>query len=76
MMAQGGFAGRVLQVDLTSREITTQPLDYDLAKKYIGGLGLTIKLASDTIIPGTEPLSPDNPIIMGAGPLVGTNLPA
>ena len=75
-MAQGGFAGRVLHVDLTSREITTQPLDYDLAKKYIGGLGLTIKLASDTIIPGTEPLSPDNPIIMGAGPLVGTNLPA
>jgi aldehyde:ferredoxin oxidoreductase len=72
----GGFAGNILYVDLNSGAIHKQALDYDLARKFIGGLGLCIKLAYDTIIPGTDALSPDNPIVLGAGPLVGTNLPS
>ena len=75
-MTAGGFAGSVLYIDLTHGEIRKEPLDYALAEKFIGGLGLTVKLAYDTIKPGTYALSPDNPIILGAGPLVGTNLPS
>ena len=74
-MTMGGFAGNVLYIDLTHGEIKQEPLDMALAEKYIGGLGLTVKLAYDTIKPGTDALSPDNPIILGAGPLVGTDLP-
>ncbi len=73
---RGGFTGKLLYVDLTRREISSRPLDDDLAQKYIGGLGICIKLAYDTIRPGTPSLSPDNPIVLGAGPLVGTNLPS
>jgi len=75
-MSSGGFAGTVLHIDLTRREARKEPLDPSLAEKFIGGLGLTVKLAYDKIKPGTEPLSPENPIVLGAGPLVGTNLPS
>ena len=75
-MIRGGFAGRVLRVDLTRGVVETEPLDEVLAIDFIGGLGLTAKLAYDAIEPGTDPLSPENPIVLGAGPLVGTNLPS
>ena len=75
-MRPGGFAGRILRVDLTRREVEISPLDGGLAEKFIGGLGLCVKLAWDRIKPGTDPLSPDNPLVLGAGPLVGTSIPA
>lgn len=71
-----GFAGTILRVDLTRREITREPLDSLMAEQYIGGLGLCIKLCHDTIKPGCDALSPENPIVLGAGPFVGTNLPS
>lgn len=73
---KGGFAGNILYVNLTDREIRKEPTDADTAERFIGGLGLTIKLAYDSIKPGTDPMSPENPIIIGAGPLVGTNIPS
>jgi aldehyde:ferredoxin oxidoreductase len=75
-MTSGGFAGRIIHVDLTTGEIKKINLNYDLAEKFVGGLGLSIKIAKDEITPRTDPLSPENPIILGVGPLVGTNLPA
>jgi aldehyde:ferredoxin oxidoreductase len=76
MMTKGGFAGNILFVDLTSKKVEKAPLPMDLAEKFSGGLGLTIKLAYDRIKPACDPLSPENPIVIGAGPFVGTNLPA
>ncbi|UCD85204.1 MAG: hypothetical protein JSU92_03155 [Deltaproteobacteria bacterium] len=75
-MTMGGFAGKVLYVDLTQGKIRQEPLDPVIAQKFIGGLGLTIKLAYDRITPGSYALYPENPIVLGAGPLVGTSLPA
>ena len=75
-MNLGGFAGRILRVDLTRLEVEIIPLDSGLAEKFVGGLGLCVKLAYDRIRPGTDPLSPDNPLVLGAGPLVGTSVPA
>lgn len=73
---RAGFAGYVLCVDLTRGKIKQKPLDDDLAEKFIGGFGLYLKLAHDRIRPRTEALSSENPVILGAGPLVGTNLPS
>jgi aldehyde:ferredoxin oxidoreductase len=72
----GGFAGNILYVNLTDRQIEKEKLDADLAEKFIGGLGICIKLASDRIEPGVDAFSPGNAVVIGAGPLVGTNLPA
>lgn len=75
-MSLGGFAGYILHIDLTHQTVEQTPLDFCLAEKYIGGLGLTLKLAYDAIHPGVDALDPQNTIVLGAGPLVGTDLPA
>jgi len=74
-MELGGYAGNILHVDLTKNEVRKEPITPELAKAFIGGLGLSAKLAYEHIKPGTEPLSPENTIIIGAGPLVGTIAP-
>ena len=75
MMEYFGFAGQILYVDLTTGDSSKEPLDLDMAEKYFGGHGIAYKLAFDLIKPGVDPLSPDNPVIVSAGPLVGTSVP-
>lgn len=75
-MGLGGFCGTVLVVDLTRGGVSKEPLPEEYARDYLGGLGLTIKLAWEHIRPGADPLAPENPIVLGAGPLVGTDLPS
>lgn len=72
----GGFAGSVLRIDLTRLAIECSPLDMSLAERFGGGLGLAIRFAYEAVSPGVDALSPGNPIVLGAGPLVGTNAPA
>ena len=43
-----------------------------IAKSYVGGIGLGIRLLMDNSKPGTDPFDPDNPIIFATGPLSGT----
>jgi len=70
-----GYAGSILYVDLSKGEVEKKPLDLDLAKNYLGGLGASIKLAYDLLRPRTDPLSPENVVVIGAGPMVGTLAP-
>lgn len=46
-----------------------------LEKEYIGGVGVNTRLLVDLAPQGCDPLSKDNPLIFGTGPLVGTMLP-
>ena len=57
------YAGKILRVNLTTGEIKTEPLTEEMAKQYIGGIGLGIKLLMDNSIPGTDAFDPDNPLI-------------
>ena len=66
------YAGRILRVDLTTGKVSTEPLSEKMAKDYIGGIGLGIRLLMDNSKAGTDPFSPDNPLIFAAGPLSGT----
>ena len=74
-MSAFGYMGKVLHVDLTSGEHEIKALDLDTARDYVGGLGLNAWLMDQVYKTGTDPFSPDNPIIFGAGPLVGTGTP-
>ena len=38
------YNGEVLRVNLTERTIKTEPLDLDMAVKYIGGRGLGTRM--------------------------------
>lgn len=75
-MSLHGYAGHILYVDLTSNTIKKEKLGEELIIDYIGNLGINTKLAYDSIKPGTDPLSPENRIILGTGPLGGTVAPA
>ena len=70
-----GYAGRILHVDLTTGKINTEPLSEELARKYIGGIGLGIRLLLEHCPPGADPFGPENPLILTTGPLSGTMAP-
>ncbi len=70
-----GYMGKTLRVDLTSGDFTEEHLDSDAAREYVGGLGMNARLMQQIYETGTDPLSPGNPIILGAGPLVATGVP-
>jgi len=70
-----GYAGRILHIDLTSGKTHVKPLNEEYAKKYIGGIGLGMRLWLDHSKPGVEPFSPENPLILAIGPVSGTIWP-
>jgi len=70
-----GYAGRVLHVDLTTGKTSVEPLNEDYAKKYIGGIGLGIRMWLDYSKAGVDPFSPDNPLVLATGPISGTMWP-
>jgi aldehyde:ferredoxin oxidoreductase len=70
-----GYMGKILHADLTSGKFETKELPLDQARSYLGGLGLNAFLMKQSYTTGTDPLSPDNPIVLGSGPLVGTGSP-
>jgi aldehyde:ferredoxin oxidoreductase len=67
-----GWVGKVLDIDLTNRKVLVYPLDRDLTKRFIGGRGINGKILFDSLGPDTDPLGPDNILIIGTGPLTGT----
>ncbi len=66
------YAGKILRVNLTTGKVSTEPLSEEMAKNYIGGIGLGIRLLMDNSKPGVDAFDPDNPIIYLTGPLSGT----
>jgi aldehyde:ferredoxin oxidoreductase len=75
-MVYHGFAGTTLFVDLATKKIDMKSLDLSLAAKFIGGWGMDLRMAYSLIKSGETPLSAINPIIISAGPLVGTMFPS
>ena len=74
-MKDSGYAGQILEVDLSQKNVKKMPLDEALARDFIGGIGISTKLLYDHIEPGTDPLSPGNVFVIGSGSLGGTLAP-
>jgi aldehyde:ferredoxin oxidoreductase len=70
-----GYMDRIARVDLTSLEVTTEPLQEHTARKYLGGKGLGAYLLYHYLKPHTDPYAPDNLLIFDTGPLTGTTFP-
>jgi aldehyde:ferredoxin oxidoreductase len=71
----GGYAGRILFVDLTSGKSRDENLSREDIEMFIGGYGINSSLAWKLIEPKIDPFMPENPIILGAGPFTGTIIP-
>jgi aldehyde:ferredoxin oxidoreductase len=71
-----GWAGIILDVDLSSGRIEKKPFEEELGVKYIGGRGINSRILYNELKPGINPFSPENIIIFGTGPLAGTIAPS
>jgi len=72
-----GWRKKILQVDLTQSKLWDEDLPDELTKNYTGGAGINARLFYDIMHkkPHIDPLAPDNPLIFGCGPMVGTRFP-
>jgi aldehyde:ferredoxin oxidoreductase len=69
------YSGRALRVNLTEGTSQTQPTEEHLARGFLGGRGFNVKRLWDELPAHTDGLSPENILIFGVGPLVGTLFP-
>lgn len=67
-----GWAGKILDIDLSGGEVKSYPLDEKMARQYVGGRGLGARLLWDEVGPQVDPLSPENVLIFTVGPLTAT----
>lgn len=67
----GGYNGRALRVNLTSRQVSVRDLEPGFCRKYLGGAGFIAYHLLDEMEPGIDPLGPDNKLIFSTGPLSG-----
>ena len=66
-----GYMGKILRVDLSRGKIGSEPLPEDVARKYVGGRGLSAKILFDELKPGIDPLGPDNKMVISSGLMSG-----
>jgi len=74
-MYSGGYAGKILRINLTDRTTKEEKLPLEIAQNFLGGAGLGIKYLFDEVKPGIDALSPDNKLIFAPGPFTGTSIP-
>lgn len=67
-----GFFNKLLDIDLNTKSDQAIPLSDEVLAETLGGKGLAIKLLLAQNPPGVDPLSPENRLIFGTGPLTGT----
>jgi aldehyde:ferredoxin oxidoreductase len=66
-------AGRILRVNLTDGRAGSESIaPYE---KFVGGKGINMKILFDGIEAETKPFDPENLLLFGVGPLVGTPFP-
>jgi aldehyde:ferredoxin oxidoreductase len=72
MSETNSYAGKILRVDLTTGKISSEPLNMDWARHFIGGKGLGFRYLFDALSANVNPLSPANVIGLFPGALAGT----
>jgi len=66
---------RILDVDLTTKEVGEFEVTEEDRRMYLGGKGLGLKYLYDRIPPGTDPLGEGNILAFMMGVLLGTGAP-
>jgi aldehyde:ferredoxin oxidoreductase len=80
-----GYAGKILEVDLSEQTIRPTPLPDNLRQLFVGGRGLAVALlfrelnqkgiATGDPIKGIDPVSENNALVFCTSPTTGTNVP-
>ena len=70
-----GFEGKLLVVNLNSREISEEQIKDSIAEKFLGGAGYACRYLYDKIDKVTDPLSPENILMFMTGLFCGSSAP-
>ncbi len=73
---KGGYAGRVLRIDLSTREVTDYPWSDADRRATLGGKIMAAQILYDLLDASTDPLGPENVVVVSTGPLTGTGAPS
>lgn len=68
------YGGRVLRLDLSSGRMVREKTDPMYLKDVIGGRAMNSRRLFDELSRDIDPLSPDNLLLIGVGPLTGSLL--
>ena len=74
-MYSGGYAGKILRINLTDKTSKEERLISEVAKDFIGGAGFGVKYLFDEVKAGSDPLGQENKLIFAPGPFSGTTIP-
>lgn len=66
-----GYNGKILRVDLSSKQMSTEEPGDDFYRLYIGGRGFIGYYLLKELDPGIDALSPDNKLIFATGVVTG-----
>lgn len=70
-----GTSNRIIEVNLSSGQITEFQVDENDRRRYLGGKGLGLKLLYDRMDRGLDPLGEENYLAFMMGVLMGTGAP-
>ncbi|MCK4661724.1 MAG: aldehyde ferredoxin oxidoreductase family protein [Bacteroidales bacterium] len=70
-----GTNNKILEIDLSANKIEIIQVSEQDRKLFLGGKGLGLKLLSQRLTPGTDPLSPENVLVINTGVYMGSNVP-
>jgi aldehyde:ferredoxin oxidoreductase len=72
----GGYMGKVMKVNLTTREVSDYPFEDDDRELYIGGKTMAAKILSDHLTGNEKSFSEKNMLVITTGPLTGSGAPS
>jgi aldehyde:ferredoxin oxidoreductase len=67
----GGYAGKLLRVDLSKEKIKKEELSKEICRNYIGGRGRDAKILFDELSFNAHALGKDNILCISTGPITG-----
>jgi len=75
MSKSRGYAGHILEINLSNLDSKRNELDAKFCREYLGGIGFNAKLIWDEVPAGIDALSPENVLAFSAGTMVGSPFP-
>ncbi len=74
MTLKGGYWGKILWINLSSEETSLGTFDEGFARKYLGGVGLAVRIIYERVTRNTNPLGPSNVLVFATGAYQAANI--
>ena len=71
----GGYMGKVIEVDLTTRTVAEYPWTDDDRRLFIGGKIMAARILDKLLDGHEDAFSEESPLVISTGPLTGTGAP-